>query len=100
MKTKKSNNANFAILCLKAEIRWRLFYGIYRKPVLEVLAEKLLAERPLTMISRKGSETSRYQIVFTDRSQDIRNQSLFMIRTGAEEIWEGVWKNTVSKEGL
>ena len=29
-----------------------------------------------------------------------REQSLFMTVTGAEEIWEEVWKNTVSKKFL
>ena len=31
---------------------------------------------------------------------DAREQSLFMTGTGAEEIWEGLWKNTVPEEGL
>ena len=30
----------------------------------------------------------------------VREQSLFMTETGTEEIWEGVWKNKVSKEGF
>ena len=38
-------------------------------------------------------------LLWTD-SLSLKEQSLFMTGTGAEEIWEGVWKNAVSKDGL